>query len=389
MSEPRSTDLFKSFDTGLLSGRPAFLFVKQTDTDGDAIYLRHYSGDGECHDVLAGKSPEGSHVPAARFVKDDGNTILALAWFHSIGQDRHQGHFSQVVTEASGIKVTPAQALDFPNVIEPILVNLVPSGENIYFACIDGYGDGPGVVCLATFDAGTLQPTSRVTRLDAPLSDGYGDAIERQLGRNMSLVTDFAGGAFLQFVTTNNNIAVYRIEPPEQGNVKYHLLFRIEETDVGYHNAVYDKEYNLLLTVYSDLSRNQDEVAVYGVASRIFGANAPARKRLAAYPAAKKRLNLLPGGYTRPVISLIPHSENYLVSWEGKQSINFAEFSAELDHAGAEQSVPADMPGNHRSIAAEHGYGIGYQDRCDEPRFVGLEYLSTLRAGQGEHHGRH
>ncbi|MCP1477726.1 hypothetical protein J2Y88_000037 [Pseudomonas chlororaphis] len=101
-------------------------------------------------------------------------------------QDRQLAHFKppRKVTYAplnrppeklaTGIRVSAPLSLDFPTITSPLLINLVPSGEHFYFACIDARTDGPWKYCLASLDTQTLEPScgeALRSRLDGKYHD--------------------------------------------------------------------------------------------------------------------------------------------------------------------------------------------------------------------------
>ncbi|WP_458737110.1 hypothetical protein [Pseudomonas chlororaphis] len=380
---PNFRNFFRNFDSGIINGLPAFLYTHQTDVNGDLLFLRHYVNSDEYRDIPIRPSEPGTHIHAASLVKDEANGVLAITWYYSGGANQHEAFFAHVIAEPTGIRVSAPISLDFPNIISPLLVKLVPSGEHFYFACIDARTDGPWKYCLASIDTRTLEPTSRVTELDAEVCEDYRDENLRQFGRNLTLVADANGGAFLQFVNSHHNIAVYHVGPPQSGVVSHRHLFNLSAEQIGYHTAVFDPDYSTLVTCFGTLTPVTKEQRVYGIASRIFG-DTPSKKTLlprhSVAPLQFRQLSLRPGSYYRPQISRIQNGaqeqSRYLVSWEGDASIDFSEFSADLDPTSIEHSLEATLPGNHRAIATDSLYGIAYQDDCSEPRHVGLQYDS-------------
>ncbi|WMI98130.1 hypothetical protein RBU55_21520 [Pseudomonas chlororaphis subsp. aurantiaca] len=382
-STPNLRNFFRNFDSGIINGLPAFLYIDRTDVNGDLPFLRHYVNSDEYRDIPLPPSAPGTRIHAASLVKDEANNVLAITWYHSGGASNHEAFFAHLVAEPTGIQVAKPIPLDFPNIISPLLVSLVPSGEHFYFACIDARTDGPWKFCLASLDTRTLEPTSRVTELDAEVCESYRDENLRQLGRNLTLVADTNGGAFLQFVNSHHNIAVYHVGPPQSGVVSHRHLFNLSAEQIGYHTAVFDPDYSTLVTCFGTITPVTKEQRIYGIASQIFG-DTPSKKTLrprhSVAPLQFRQLSLRPGSYYRPQISRIQNDaqeqSRYLVSWEGDASIDFSEFSADLDPTSIEYSLEATLPGNHRAIATDSLYGIAYQDDCSEPRQVGLQYHS-------------
>ncbi len=379
-------DFFEALDEGLVKNAPAFLYIHKYNVDGDELVLRHHDTDQTFTDLVVAENQKGRRILSANLVTDPDYNILAVVWFYKTN-GRHEAYFARVEEGKKGVTISDPLPISFPNVIAPLMVRLVPSGDHFYFACVDARSDLPWSFCLATLDINSLEPTSRVTEMDVKVSASYSTPEERQFARNLTLVPDYAGGAFLQLVNDMGHIETYRLSPPEQGGaVGYQRLYSVAHDDIGYHATLYDPVRSRLVTCFSVYSVRDGQQPVLGYSQPIFTGNAAEEDAVSfAFPALPQfvQLNVRPGKYYRPEISHIPSDAGgegtYLVSWEGETSVRFAEFTPNFEPTSTEYSVDSlSFPGNHRTVATPKAYGVCYQNQCVEPRFAGLSFESQL-----------
>lgn len=50
-STPNLRNFFRNFDSGIINGLPAFLYIDRTDVNGDLPFLRHYVNSDEYRDI--------------------------------------------------------------------------------------------------------------------------------------------------------------------------------------------------------------------------------------------------------------------------------------------------------------------------------------------------
>lgn len=372
-----------ALDEGLINNQPSFLYITKHDPGGDELVLRYHADQDNVTDITVSKPEKGRRIHTANLVTDTEYNILAIVWFYEVN-GRHEAYFARVKNDC-GIAIEPAMPIPFPNVLGPLMVRLVPSGDHFYFACVDSRPDLPWRFCLATLDIDTLEPTSRVTEMDIEVSETYSDANLRQLARNLTLVSDRAGGAFLQLVNTLNHIETYQLNAPLQhGAVGYQLLYSLAHDEIGYHATLFDEKRSRLVTCFSVFPGSGGQQPVLAYSQPIF--SSPQRDA-AEEPDSQVPtfvpLSVRPGAFYRPEISSIPDKAGgegtYLVSWEGEKLVCFAEFTPSFDPTTIEHSIEGlTLPGNHRTIATPDYYGVCYQNYCDEPRTEGAVFESHL-----------
>jgi hypothetical protein len=375
---------FETLDEGIVQGRPAFLYATKYDAGGDRLTLRHYLSDTAHQDLEINAKENSRRIHTANLVTDQDYGVHAAVWFYD-GTDSRVAYFAYVNQEPGRVTVSDPVEIEFPNIQSPLMVRLVPSGKHFFFVCVDGRDDQPWRFCLATLDAATLAPTSRVTQMTIEVAETYINPEQRQRARNLTLVADGEGGAFLQLVNGLGNIETYRLSATTQNEeVGYAHLYDVAKDGIGYHATLFDRNSYRLVTCFSSIAPVDTEHRVFGYSQKIFSSspNAPAEGN-GGIRQQFVQLNVRPGFFFRPQISLIPPQSgregSYLVSWEGVDCVRFAEFTPALDLASVEHSVDElRLPGNHRTIATPSLYGVCYQDDCLEPRFTGLDFASRV-----------
>ncbi|WP_434462178.1 hypothetical protein ACMV5L_01760 [Serratia plymuthica] len=165
---------------------------------------------------------------------------------------------------------------------------------------------------LRLFSLDSLQPLSTELEIDEYLNLNYfNDAQSRTA--NLTLTSIGNNQFFLQFLLETGSICTYKIAIADNALTSTHLFEQGGE-NVGFHETLFDKDQQQLLTVYSEnkVTDTTNINDIYIISQTIF--SEISRHNVSGTP---QRVNQSTGFYLRPVI--VKYIDQYIILWQGNK----------------------------------------------------------------------
>ncbi len=363
MSNATLRTFYKSHDSGVFNGMSVFLYRKDVDLYSE-IHINYYKNGGWRSADL--KVPDDFlSSKTSFFVKDYNGNASHIIFSSLVGSDESVMYISKIESEGEEMTFSEPKALSFINVSSVVIGSASLVSGVIFISVVDEDSRSAYAVAI---DSESYEPLSSVERIAEPLSSRYFDEMRNQLTGAISQFSDDRQGCFLQLSNESENISVIKLSLNATGELSLVRIFVITEDDIGAFAGLFDKENSILITCYSQFNSRSQNWNVNGVVNKVFTNQGVQQE--ATYAALP--LNSSPGIYYRPQV--MRNATGYAVSWEGASNLHLREFNEQIHATSPERYYPANKPGNHRTVAVNGQYFVGYQDDCSEPRFVGLGY---------------
>ncbi|WP_430673364.1 hypothetical protein [Klebsiella aerogenes] len=260
------------------------------------------------------------------------NFLSSFVWCERKGISSHtELHYAEIDEKLNVVRHT---ILDNGSAInEYVLVRASLVEDMLLLTWVDELEQ---MVKLRLYALDTLLPVSADLKVESPLNRNYFNTSQNRTA-NLTLTPARENKFYLQFLLDSGSICCYEIIVSDNTLHSEHLFEQGGE-NVGYHEALFDADYNKLMTVYSEnnLESLNNINDVYIINQSIFSEHN--FKGMLSLPT---RVNQTTGFYLRP--TFLKYKNQFIVLWEGT-SLHYTGLNSDLNITIPEEIIDIANP---------------------------------------------